>query len=198
MSWLNEVTLEHNTVKLVPMSEEHTDALIAAAEDGELWQLWFTGVPNKTTIEGYVARALADKAAGIGLPFIVWHKPSGKIIGSTRYCNVVNKYQRLEIGFTWYAKSFQKTAVNTECKLLLLQHAFENRGAIAVEFRTHWHNKNSQAAITKLGAKQDGILRNHTVEDDGTLRDTVVYSIINSEWPSVKKSLNFRLKRMAT
>lgn len=195
MGWLTDITLEHDTVKLVPMTHQHTEGLVNAAKDGELWELWFTGVPNADSIDDYVSRALIDKSEGTALPFVVIDKSTGDVIGATRFCNAVNKYRRVEIGFTWYAKRFQKTSVNTECKLLLLAYAFEHKDAIAVEFRTHWHNKNSQAAITKLGAKQDGILRNHTVEPDGTLRDTVVYSIINTEWPAVRKSLNFRLKR---
>ncbi|MDC2888152.1 GNAT family N-acetyltransferase [Psychrosphaera algicola] len=196
MNWLEPIELEHETVKLLPLKIAHLEALLAAAQDGNLWELWFTGVPSESTIEDYIKRALADQELGLALPFSVWHKPTNKIIGCTRFCNVVAKNKRLEIGFTWYAKSFQKTSVNTECKQLLLKHAFEKQLAIAVEFRTHWHNVKSQAAIRRLGAKQDGILRNHTIEADGVLRDTVVFSIINSEWPSVKKSLDFKLQQM--
>lgn len=195
MNWLEPIELEHETVKLLPLEIAHLEPLLNAASDGELWELWFTGVPSESTIEEYIKRALADQSNGLALPFAVLHKPTNKIIGCTRFCNIVAKNKRLEIGFTWYAKSFQKTSVNTECKQLLLEFAFEKQNAIAVEFRTHWHNVNSQTAIRRLGAKQDGVLRNHTIEADGTLRDTVVFSIINSEWPSVKKSLCFKLQQ---
>lgn len=195
MHWLKPLTLEHDTVKLIPLAQDHADALNIAASDGDLWQLWFTSVPTKNTMATYIERALNEQKANTSLPFVVYHKPTGQIIGSTRLCNAVSKNRRVEIGFTWYAKSFQRTSVNTECKSLLLSYAFETANAIAVEFRTHWHNKVSQAAILRLGAKQDGILRNHTIEPDGVFRDTVVFSIINSEWPSVKKSLGYKLRR---
>lgn len=174
---------------------EHADELVTAASDGKLWQLWFTSVPGPETIDGYIARALRDQAGGSALPFVVIEKATGKVIGSTRLCNADAASQRAEIGYTWYARRFQRTSVNTECKQLLLSHAFERLDAIAVEFRTHWHNHKSRAAIARLGAKQDGVLRNHQKMADGTYRDTVVFSVINSEWPVVKRSLAHKLEQ---
>jgi len=129
----------------------------------------------------------------LSLPFVVIDNDNGKIIGATRFCNASADSRRVEIGYTWYSTSYQRTSVNTECKLLLLTYAFEALDAIAVEFRTHWHNEKSRKAITRLGAKQDGVLRNHSIQADGAYRDTVVFSIINLEWPTVKKSLQFKL-----
>lgn len=193
--WLNEVQLTGNLATLLPLARSHRDALVAAAADGNLWELWFTGVPSESTIDQYLDKALSERNTGSALPFVVMDNETGRVIGSTRYCNVSTENRRLEIGYTWYAKSYQRTAVNSECKLLLLSHAFEALDAIAVEFRTHWHNHASRNAIARLGAKQDGILRNHSIEPDGAFRDTVVFSIINSEWPSVKKSLRYKLTR---
>ena len=138
---------------------------------------------------------MAEKAAGRALPFVVLDADSGEVIGSTRYCNAEPEHRRLEIGYTWYASRYQCTPVNSQCKLLLLEHAFEVLGAVAVEFRTHWHNQRSRQAIARLGAKQDGVLRNHRIEADGARRDTVVFSILDSEWPAVAKALRFRLQR---
>ena len=152
-------------------------------------------VPSAQTIDRYIATALNDQVQGLSLPFVVEHKRSGNIIGSTRYCNAVAQHRRVEIGYTWYSQSFQKTSANTECKRLLLEHAFTQLRAIAVEFRTHWHNHASRAAIARLGAKQDGVLRNHSIEADGAYRDTVVFSILDSEWPSVRKGLLFKLSQ---
>ena len=191
--WIEPVTLAGSTVILEPLSLEHLDGLIAAVQDGELWKLWFTSIPTPEKAEEYIKVAL-DMRENVGaMPFIVRDRESNKIIGCTRYFNVDEINQRLEIGYTWYSESYQRTAVNTESKYLLLSHAFETLGAIAVEFRTHWHNHKSRAAIARLGAKQDGVLRNHTRSADGIYRDTVVFSIINSEWPTVKQSLKFKL-----
>lgn len=192
-SWLNAVNLEAATIRLRPLLREDRQALVDAASDGELWKLWFTGVPSANSIDNYIATALEEQAHGRALPFVVVHKSSGKILGSTRFCNAVAQHRRVEIGYTWYSKSYQRTSVNTQCKLLLLEHAFSQLGAIAVEFRTHWHNHASRAAIARLGAKQDGVLRNHSIEPDGAYRDTVVFSILESEWPSVRKGLAFKL-----
>lgn len=192
-SWLKSVQLEGESVRLRPLQSADRDALLKAAGDGELWRFWFTSVPSKETVDQYIATALNDQALGLALPFVVEHKKSGEIIGSTRYCNAVAQHRRLEIGYTWYGKSFQRSSINTQCKQLLLEHAFSNLRAIAVEFRTHWHNQASRAAITRLGAKQDGVLRNHSIEPDGAYRDTVVFSILESEWPSVRKGLLFKL-----
>ena len=197
-TWLNEVELVGETVTLQPLSSNHSQALVRAASDGKLWELWYTAVPSRDTIDGYITQALADKKAGKALPFVVVENNTGRVIGCTRFCNVVAEHKRLEIGYTWYGKSHQRTSINSQCKLLLLSHAFEHLNAIAVEFRTHWHNLASRKAITRLGAKQDGVLRNHSIEADGAYRNTVVYSIINSEWPSVKKSLLFNLRDVST
>ncbi len=194
-NWLSEITLEGEVVSLQPLRESHADAMVNAAADGKLWELWFTSVPNADTVASYISFALSEKAAGRAMPFVVVLKETGQIIGSTRYCNAEPASKRVEIGYTWYARSYQKSAVNTECKRLLLTHAFEELDAMAVEFRTHWHNHPSRAAIARLGAKQDGVLRNHRRDADGCYRDTVVFSIINQEWPTVKKGLQFKLNR---
>ncbi|MCZ8531572.1 GNAT family N-acetyltransferase [Alteromonas sp. PRIM-21] len=191
--WFEDIELESENIKLVPLTMEHADALVNAAKDGELWKLWFTSVPSAEIIDDYITTALEQKAKGLSLPFVVIDKASGEVIGSTRFCNADLLNQRMEIGYTWYSKSYQKTSCNTECKLLLLTHAFESLEAIAVEFRTNWHNQASRAAITRLGAKQDGVLRNHQKMPNGGYRDTVVFSIINTEWPSVKENLKFKL-----
>ena len=180
---------------MIPLTRDHKSLLIQAATDGNLWQLWFTSVPSELTIDKYLSSALNQQELGIALPFVVMEKESGKIIGSTRYCNAEPEHKRLEIGYTWYGKSYQRTGINTECKYLLLTHAFEKLGAVAVEFRTHWHNQASRKAIARLGAKQDGVLRNHRINSDGSYRDTVVFSIIESEWKTVKRSLEFEMKK---
>lgn len=195
ITWLNEITLTGKLVTLIPLKPEHASALVAAASDGNLWELWYTPVPSSTTIDAYLTQAFNDQAAGSALPFAVIDNSTKKIIGTTRFWNADNVNQRAEIGCTWYAKSFQKTGVNTECKYLLLTHAFETLNAIAVEFRTHWHNHASRAAIARLGAKQDGILRNHQKNAEGIYRDTVVFSIIDHEWPTVKKSLEYKMTK---
>ncbi|AFV85522.1 GNAT family N-acetyltransferase [Alteromonas mediterranea] len=191
--WFKDVELESENITLTPLTMAHADALVNAATDGELWKLWFTSVPNAETISEYIATALEQKDKGLSLPFVVIQKASGEVIGSTRFCNADHVNQRVEIGYTWYRKAYQKTSCNTECKLLLLTHAFETLNAIAVEFRTNWHNQASRAAIARLGAKQDGVLRNHQRLPNGGYRDTVVFSIINTEWPSVKENLKFKL-----
>ena len=191
--WLKDVELESENITLTPLTMAHADALVNAAMDGELWKLWFTSVPKAETISDYIATALEQRDKGLSLPFVVIDKASGEVIGSTRFCNADPINQRLEIGYTWYSKTYQKTSCNTECKLLMLNHAFETLDAIAVEFRTSWHNQASRTAIARLGAKQDGVLRNHQKMPNGGYRDTVVFSIINSEWLSVKESLTFKL-----
>ena len=196
-NWLNNVELLGKKVKLLPLSESHKDGILAAASDGELWNLWYTSVPNKSNIDNYIAFALNEQKEQRSLPFVVVDLATGKIIGSTRYCNAEPDHRRLEIGYTWYAKSCQRTGVNTECKHLLLSHAFETLGAIAVEFRTNWYNFKSRSAIARLGAKQEGVLRNHRIGADGVLRDTVVFSIIQNEWKSVKYSLEFEINKYA-
>ena len=191
--WIEPVTLTGSKVILEPLSLEHLDGLISAVKDGELWKLWFTSIPAPEKAEEYIKTALGMRENAGAMPFIVRDRESNKIIGCTRYFNVDEVNQRLEIGYTWYSESYQRTTANTECKYLLLSHAFEKLDAIAVEFRTHWHNHKSRAAIARLGAKQDGVLRNHQRTADGSYRDTVVFSIINLEWPAVRQSLLFKL-----
>jgi N-acetyltransferase len=191
--WIEPVTFTGSKVILEPLSLEHASGMQAAVKDGELWKLWFTSIPSPEKVDEYIQTALNWRENLGAMPFIVRDRESNKIIGCTRYFNVDEVNQRLEIGYTWYSESVQRTAVNTECKYLLLSHAFETLDAIAVEFRTHWHNHKSRAAIARLGAKQDGVLRNHVKSADGVYRDTVVFSIINLEWPAVKQSLQFKL-----
>ncbi|CAI1954321.1 GNAT family N-acetyltransferase [Serratia proteamaculans] len=195
LSWLMETELKSESISLIPLRKEHASQLVEAASDGRLWELWFTSVPNEDTVADYISLALSEQAAGRALPFVVVHNATQKIIGTTRVCHADGQNRRVEIGYTWYAKSHQKTAVNTECKLLLLSYLFESLAVIAVEFRTHWHNHVSRAAIARLGAKQDGVLRNHQKNADGSYRDTVVFSIIDHEWPMVKKSLSYKLRQ---
>ena len=192
--WITPTTLAGEHVVLEPLEVQHADALAEAAADGELWRLWYTFVPAPEAVVGYIDTALAEREQG-GLAFAVRDRASDTVIGSTRYCHVDETNRRAEIGYTWYAQRFQRTAINSECKRLMLGHAFDTLGAIAVEFRTHWHNRASQAAITRLGAKQDGVLRNHQISADGIYRDTVVFSIINIEWPAVRQNLDFQLER---
>lgn len=196
MKWMQAIQLENEHVTLVPLHENHKADLLLAAEDGKLSELWFTSVPNADSIEQYMAKAMEDYHLDKGLAFVVIDKKTDKVIGSTRFTNATPEHRRVEIGYTWYAQSYQKTCVNTACKLLLLTHAFEVWKAIAVEFRTNWFNFASRNAIARLGAKQDGILRNHQLMADGSYRDTVVFSIIESEWPTCKRSLNFKLSQM--
>lgn len=191
--WLKNINLEGELAKLIPLIKAHKNDLFNAASDGKLWNLWYTSVPSKETVDEYIDFALSENKAQRAHAFAVLDKKSNQIIGSTRYCNAINN-NRLEIGYTWYAKSSQRTGINTECKYLLLRHAFESLNCIAVEFRTNWHNIPSRNAIARLGAKQDGILRNHLLDTDGTYRDTVVFSITKEEWPTVKKSLLFKMQ----
>lgn len=196
-NWLNPITLTGKQVELIPLQKEHRAALLEAASDGDLWNLWYTSVPSEEKVDQYLAVALEAQAAGSALPFVVIHRSTNKIIGTTRYCNVDATNRRLEIGYTWYAQSFHRTAVNTECKYLLLQYAFEQLNCIAVVFRTNWHNHRSRKAILRLGAKQDGVLRSHRIDTEGCIRDTVVFSILAHEWPIVKKSLTFEMGKYA-
>ena len=195
MAFIEPVTLRGALATLEPLAGEHASALAKAAADGELWRLWYTSVAPPDKMSEYVATALEQRARSDAMPFVVRENETGKIVGCTRYFDVDTVNRRLEIGHTWYAKRVQRTGLNTECKLLLLGHAFEKLGCIAVEFRTHWFNHASRAAIARLGAKQDGVLRNHQLMPDGARRDTVVFSIIDSEWPAVKQHLQFQLER---
>ena len=197
MITLSPVTLEGHGIRLEPLLPEHEEALSAAAADGELWNLWFTSVPRSEETKTYIANALAGQQAGHMLPWVVRELSTGEIVGTTRYHDVVASIDRVEIGYTWYAKRWQKSHVNTVCKLLLLAHAFETLGCQVVGLRTDNFNFNSQRAIEGLGAKKDGILRHHQARRDGTVRDSVMYSILLSEWSDVKRHLEFRLARHA-
>lgn len=196
LPWLAPLTLSGRHVRLEPLSPAHAEGLVAAVRDGELWQLWYTAIPSPDGMSKEIDRRLALQAAGSMLPFTVFDA-EGRIAGMTTYMNIEAAHRRVEIGSTWYAQRVQRTALNTEAKLLLLTHAFETMNCIAVEFRTHFFNRSSRQAIERLGAKLDGILRNHQIWPDGTLRDTVVYSIIANEWPVVRQHLAFNLNRTA-
>lgn len=186
--WIKDDILEGEAVILEPLTLEHIDDLIKVSKDGEAWKLWYTTVPTPEEVEGYVKRALKNKGKG-DFAYVVRSKFNHQIIGTTRYYNVDPRNKRVTIGFTWYGSSVRRTPVNTECKWLLLHNIFETYHAIAVEFRTHYFNQDSRKAIERLGAKKDGVLRSHKIMPDGSLRDTVVYSIIASEWPAVKCNL---------
>lgn len=194
MAFVDDITLAGQHALLEPLAPDHEDGIRMAVEDGELWKLWFTSVPRPEAVGEYIQNLLAQKDRGVTYPFSVRDKASGQIVGGTRFLNIDGANRRLEIGGTWYSQSVQRTGINTECKLLLLAHAFETLGCIAVEFRTDWFNKRSQAAIERLGAKRDGVLRNHMIMPDGRVRDTVVYSIIQNEWPGVKRNLQHKLE----
>lgn len=181
--------------RLEPLSAEHVPALIDAARDGDLWNLWFTTVPSPSQMADQVAQLLRQRDTEGILPFVVRRKGDDRIVGATRYMAVQPAHRRLEIGGTWYAASQQRTGLNTECKWLLLGHAFEQLGCIAVELRTHVLNHRSRRAIERLGARLDGILRHHMVMPNGTLRDTAVYSITSYDWPTVKVHLRTLLER---
>ena len=193
MTFLSPVTLTGDLVTLEPLSSEHHDDLEAAAADGELWNLWYTSVPQPGGMAAEIDRRLAAQAAGTMLPFTARRNDSGAVIGMTTFMNVDAANRHVEIGSTWNAQSAQRTGTNTESKLLLLTHAFETVDCIAVEFRTHWMNQQSRTAIARLGAKQDGVLRSHQFAKDGTIRDTVVFSIIAGEWPAIRSELRRRL-----
>jgi RimJ/RimL family protein N-acetyltransferase len=186
--------LEGKGIRLEPLTEEHHDALAAAAADGRLWELWFTSVPAPDGVRGYIADALAGQKQGHMLPWAVRDLETGVIIGSTRYHDIVPAIDRVEIGYTWYAQSRQRTHVNTVCKLLLLAHAFDTLGCKVVGLRTDNFNFRSQRAIEALGAKRDGVIRHHAARRDGTVRDTFMYSILASEWPDVRRHLELRLR----
>jgi RimJ/RimL family protein N-acetyltransferase len=188
------MTLEGYGIRLEPLGPEHQDGLRAAAADGRLWELWYTAVPEPDGVVAYIASALAGQEAGHMLPWVVRELESGAIIGSTRYHDIVAQIDRVEIGYTWYAKRWQRTRVNTACKLLLFEHAFETLGCRAVGLRTDSFNFASQRAIEALGARKDGVIRHHQPRRDGTVRDTVMYSVLAGEWPDIKRHLKLRLE----
>lgn len=194
------VTLRGKYVTLEPLSPDHHDGLVEAASDGELWNLWYTSVPRPEDMKAEIERRLAHQDSGMMLPFTTrLNDPAtgepGKVIGMTTYCNIVPDVPRLEIGYTWNAAGVQGTGTNPDSKRLLLGHAFESLGCVAVEFNTHWMNMQSRAAIARLGAKQDGVLRSHRRMPDGSLRDTVVFSILANEWPQVRSGLDLRIAK---
>lgn len=195
MSWLNPIALTGKTVILEPLSTEHEEALTEAASDGELWNKKTTSVPRPENALAYIQTALQQQADGKSLPFAVRRNSDNEIVGCTRFCNIDAVNRHVEIGYTWYAKSAQRTGVNTETKYLLLRHAFEDLNCIAVEFRTHHLNEQSRTGIARLGAKQDGILRNHRIMPDLSYRHTLSFSIIESEWQDVKKSLEVKMAK---
>lgn len=191
-------TLTGGPIRLVPLTPAHAPGLEAAAADGELWNLRFTSVPAPGEAASYIDTALAGQAAGHRLPFAVLDAATGEVLGSTSYHDIVPAVSRVEIGWTWYARRVQRSAVNTTAKLLLLTHAFETLGAQLVGWRTDNFNHASQRAIERLGARRDGVLRHHTLRRDGTVRDTVMYSLTVGEWPEVKAHLNWQLTRPRT
>ena len=193
MPWPEPITLKGAHARLEPLSQAHRAGLIEAVKDGELWRLWYTAIPAPEGMEQEIERRLSLQAKGSMLPFTVFDA-EGRVAGMTTYMNIDAPNRRVEIGSTWYARRVQRTALNTECKLMLLTHAFERLDCIAVEFRTHFFNRASRKGIERLGAKLDGILRSHQIGRDGALRDTVVYSIIAGEWPAVRQHLNFSLE----
>ncbi len=193
--WPSDVVLQGAQAILTPLVAAHGPALAEAVRDGELWRLWYTGVAAPEDMDADIERRLGLKAEGSCLPFTVIEQATGEPVGMTTYMNIDAVNRRLEIGATWYRGRVQRTAINTECKRLLLGHAFETLDCIAVEFRTHFFNSQSRRAIERLGAKLDGILRSHQWTADGSLRDTCVYSIIASEWPAVRRNLDWRLER---
>lgn len=192
-AFLAPVVLEGRHVRLEPMEATHAQELAQAVRDGELWKLWYTSVPRPEAIDEHVALMLKRREQRTFLPFVVRLRETGEVVGQTTFCNVDHDNRRVEIGYTWYSQRVQRTVVNTEAKYLMLGHAFEAWQCIAVEFRTNWFNERSRAAIARLGAKQDGVLRNHQRLPDGSFRDTVVFSIVQSEWPAVKNNLDYRL-----
>lgn len=189
------ISLEGHGVRLEPLTAAHAEGLSAAASDGALWDLWFTSVPRPEESATYIADALAGARDGTMLPWAVRELTSGAIVGSTRFHDIIARADRVEIGYTWYARTWQRSQVNTACKLLLLSHAFDSLGCAVVGFRTDNFNFASQRAIERLGAKRDGVLRHHQPRRDGTVRDSVMYSILRDEWPDVRRHLALRLTR---
>ena len=191
------IVLEGGGIRLEPLTDGHHDALEAAAADGTLWELWFTSVPEPGGMHDYIAAALKGQQDGHMLPWAVRDLASGAVVGTTRYHDIVAAIDRVEIGYTWYESSRQRTGVNTTCKRLLLQHAFDTLHCKVVGLRTDNFNFRSQRAIEGLGAKKDGVIRHHAMRKDGTVRDSVMYSILASEWPDVRRHLELRLARHA-
>jgi RimJ/RimL family protein N-acetyltransferase len=202
MPLCHPITLTGQHACLVPLSQTHHDDLVEAVCDGELWRLWYTAIPDPDGMRAEIQRRLDLQEKGSMLPFAVVEPASGQAVGMTTYMNIDSTNRRVEIGSTWYRRRVQRSALNTECKLMLLRHAFVDLQCIAVEFRTHFFNRQSRSGIERLGAKLDGVLRQHQINPHpdarGTLRDTCVYSIIDSEWPTVQAHLNYQLSRPRT
>jgi N-acetyltransferase len=195
MPWPPEITLEGTYATLAPLRPDHAAALAEAVKDGELWKLWYTSVPAPDEMASAIAERIELRAQGVWSPFVVIERASGKPVGMTNYMRIDPKAPRVEIGGTWYRRRVQRSPLNTECKLMLLTHAFETLNCISVEFRTHVLNQQSRRAIERLGARLDGILRNETRTRDGNLRDTCCYSIIEGEWPTVRTHLRHQLEK---
>jgi len=195
MQCLNPVVLQGERIILKPLEFEHASALCDAVRDGELWQLWYTRIPSPEQMTAEIQRRLDLQQLGSMLPFTVEERDSGRLLGMTTFMNIEAEHRRVEIGSTWYSQSVQRSYVNTECKNLLLSHAFDTLNCIAVEFRTSSFNFKSQAAIERLGAKLDGVLRSHQIVQNDILRDTYVYSILKSEWPAVQQHLRVLLNK---
>ena len=195
-NWLQPVTMTGVHAQLVPLEMSHEHALSEAVRDGELWKLWYTSVPSPETMRAEIERRLSLQDNGLMLPFTV-RDTTGRVVGMTTYMNVDATHRRVEIGSTWYAQSTQRSALNTECKRMLLGHAFDDLTCIAVEFRTHRLNTQSRRAIERLGAKKDGVIRGHALRRDGTIRDTVMYSMRAGEWPEAKAQLLYLLEQHA-
>ncbi len=195
MPWPDPVALEGAHATLAPLDHSHLDDLVEATKDGELWKLWYTFVPTAEDMAGEIDRRLGLQESGSMLPFTTIENATGQAVGMTTYMNIDAASKRVEIGSTWNRKRVQRGPMNTECKFMLLRHAFETLDCIAVEFRTHFFNHQSRGAIERLGAKLDGVLRNHMVMADGSFRDTCCYSIIASEWPTVKTHLSYQMSR---
>jgi RimJ/RimL family protein N-acetyltransferase len=195
MNFVEPVALIGRHASIEPLTTAHHDALCDVVKDGQLWRLWYTSAPSPEDMEANIAHRLGMREKGEWFPFVIRRNDTGAVCGATAYLNIDAVNRRVEIGATWYAVSAQRTGINTDAKLLLLTHAFEKLNCIAVEFRTNFMNQQSRAAIERLGAKQDGILRNHQLVPGVGYRDTVVFSITNSEWPTVKRHLQFKLDR---
>ncbi|WP_061965405.1 GNAT family N-acetyltransferase [Demequina aurantiaca] len=195
MTFSETPLLENRYVRLEPLVADHAAELNAAASVGELWRTWYTSIPAPDAMAGEIERRLSLQHSGAMAPWAIVNAQSGRAVGMTTYMNIDEPNRRLEIGHTWLGKESHGTGINASAKLLLLTRAFEDLDCIAVEFRTHWHNHQSRAAIARLGAKQDGVLRNHQVLRDGSLRDTVVFSLIASEWPAARNALEARVQR---
>ena len=193
MSWPEPITLRGTHAVLEPLAHAHHNDLVEAVQDGELWKLWYTIIAEPGKMAAEIDRRLDLQAKGSMLPFAVIDTRTSRAVGMTNYMNIEANYRRVEIGGTWYRKSVQRTALNTECKLMLLTHAFESLHCICVELRTHFLNHQSRRGIERLGAKLDGVLRNNLIQPNGTIRDNCVYSIIASEWPTVQAHLNYQL-----